>query len=163
MYSGGASNIGSSQIVDGEIINADINESAGIVRSKLASNVFSKTFGVASKNLQDASGQQTIAHGLGRIPVRVKFYLSTGGYGGILRSCFGVYDGTNQKCVYAYAIGQFPSESSTFTLSLASNGADVTTTGQRGVVSFDGTNIIIDWTKAGSPNAETLKYLWEAE
>jgi len=46
----------------------------------------------------------------------------------------------------------------TFTLNTAASGVDTT---QVGVVTFDATNIIITWTKTGSPTGSYL-LLWEA-
>lgn len=118
--------------------------------------------GTATKNAADASVTQNIAHGLGRTPKKVRIKaagIAGGASSGDLNTYISetVYNGTTQSSVSIYHLasavaGQIDT---TFTLSTA-GGA-----GQAGVVTFDATNIIITWTKTGSPTG-TYTLLWEA-
>lgn len=113
-----------------------------------------------TKNAADASGVQNIAHGLGAIPknVKIRAYL--------------VYDTTNDKILIADTVYNGATQSSfsnyvggggtiqqdaTFTLN-AATGAHT----QVGVLTFDATNVIITWTKSGSPTG-TYILVVEAE
>jgi hypothetical protein len=106
-----------------------------------------------------SSGTQTIAHGLGKIPKKVKL---TGSYwvnssGLHMYLSIGAYDGTHQTNVWeewdtnvSTGLPSYNQGTSTsYTINLA---------GATGVVTVDATNITITWT--GSPSGSIL---WEAE
>ena len=122
------------------------------------------TNGVTTKNAADASATNNIAHGLGRIPKKVRITATFPGVtGGSDTTGFAyamtVYNGTTQSSVSNYPTDATPvyTSQSTFTL----NGAATNGT-QTGVVTFDATNIIITWTKTNSPTG-TYFIVWEAE
>ena len=163
MYGGGASAVSSDNITDGAIVNADINAAAGIVRTKLDNNVFQKTYGIATRALDGANGVQNIAHGLGRIPFRVKLSVARGDYGQNIVVSNGVSDGTNQRCVFSYQVGTEGGSSTAFAIGVGNDDQSPTDKGQTGVVTMDATNIIITWTKGGAPTSSTFAILWEAE
>lgn len=131
-----------------------------------ASTILGLTFtnGTTTKNATDASGTQNIAHGLPKIPRKVIITAqgnAAGASSGDVNSFTArtVYNGTTQSSVSTY--GQtstpFATTAATFSLNTA-----VATGDQTGVVTFDATNIIITWTKTGSPTG-TYTLLWEAE
>lgn len=158
----GSGSVSSAGIVDGTIIDADINAAAAIQRSKLKTSDFSFKCGSVSYETSTASGNYNIAHGLGRTPVRVRI---TGMFNqsGSAESCFAFtsYDGTTQASCHC-AVGDVDNDNvdgTEFRLyagSAQGNGNYVT-----GTVTFDGTNIIIAWTKTGTPSG-TAKLVWEA-
>lgn len=119
--------------------------------------------GTTTKNAADASGTQNIAHGLGKIPKKIKIsaFGYAGGGGATDTNTYlatTVYNGTTQSSVSNYATGGTPPTTLVTTFSLSSvNGGT-----QDGVVTFDATNIIITWTKTSNPSG-TYTLLWEAE
>jgi len=125
------------------------------------------TNGTTTKNAADASTTQNIAHGLGKTPRKIKITAiteqqATGNGEDLLMQSITVYNGTTQSSVSMYASGGTASEAvidTTFTLNITNSGSTNT---QTGVVTFDSTNIIITWTKTGSPTG-TYTLLWEAE
>jgi hypothetical protein len=129
--------------------------------SQLSSEAVSYTNGDTTKALGDASATQTIAHGLGVVPKKVKLRAS------LLSSASGqtfswaetVYNGTTQSSQHWKETGtNLWAMGNNFSINFTTGGsADYT-----GVVTFDATNISIAWTKAGSP-AGTMSILWEAE
>jgi len=127
--------------------------------------LFNGTFtnGTTTKNAADASGTQNIAHGLGKIPKKVKItaYAQVDAVGNgedLMRVSNTVYNGTTQSSLsfYESAGGNAATIATTFILTISSGGTQV------GVVTFDATNIIITWTKNSSPTG-TYTLLWEAE
>lgn len=129
----------------------------------LITNIILFTNGIAAKNAADGSGTQNIAHGLGKIPKKVKITgLQLRGGASDTNAfplmAFTVYNGTTQSSTSIYATGSTQSTSaSTFTLNVNNSGSTYS-----GVVTFDATNIIITWTSSGSPGG-TYQLLWEAE
>jgi hypothetical protein len=135
--------------------------STAYVDAGLATMVISMTNGTTTKNLADSSTTQNIAHGLGEIPkyirLNVVFWLSnalpttiaTLVYNGTTSSVVGS-TGTSSTRVDANSSGN-----------LQITGTSSSTDYQTGVVTMDATNIIITWTKQGSPTG-TVPILWEA-
>lgn len=133
-------------------------------------NTYTNKFsnGIATKTLTDASAVQTIAHGLGVIPSKVKLRgLVTFGSTQPQIESTGAYDSSGQNCLYTYV--QFFSGSSyttilktdaTHAIVMESAGNDINY--QSGTVTVDSTNITITWIKTGSPTG-TASILWEAE
>lgn len=113
--------------------------------------------GSTTYDLSTASGTQNIAHGLGAIPKYVKltavFSQATGA--SITQT---VYNGTTQASVY---MAKTDNEEYHGALFLVSKEGAVSGY-QTGVVTFDGTNIIITWTKTGSLTG-TANIMWEAQ
>lgn len=103
--------------------------------------------GTATKNLADASTTQNIAHGLGTTPVSYRVFAAATTFTALCLSGNSISGGTTD----AYGLGG----STSFMLSNA-NGSY-----QTGVVTVDATNIIITWTKTGSP-VNTYNIIWEA-
>jgi hypothetical protein len=120
--------------------------------------------GVATKDATEASTTQNIAHGLGVIPKKIRIRAiairATSTMGNWESNT--VYNGTTQSsmCYLNGGADSFAIDTSGFILSTAQNSPG--TNAQTGAVTFDATNIIITWTKAGSPTG-TYTLLWEAE
>jgi hypothetical protein len=126
--------------------------------------------GIATKNINDASTTQNIAHGLGRIPkiVRVKCMAVASALSQI---CLGVYDGTNHSGI-SICMTEGTTTATTDTIySSATQELGFTAAGstspfsgankQSGVITVDATNIIITWTKTGTVASNTVNILWE--
>jgi hypothetical protein len=120
--------------------------------------------GTDSKQENDVSQAQNIAHGLGVTPkyVRLKVITikttSTGFaeyselvYNGSVRTALSLNDtGTNN-----YTLG---TATNLFLSSVNNSGSN----NQTGVVTFTSTNIVITWTKNGTPGSLTWTIFWEA-
>lgn len=120
------------------------------------------TNGTTTKDAADASTVQNIAHGLGTLPSKVRIICRAVANAAVSNFLIAetVYNGATQssQSVYGDNAG-FSSFGSDNTFSLNTSGA--VTGHQRGVVTFDATNIIITWTKTGVP-VGTYQLLWEA-
>lgn len=118
--------------------------------SQLTNLPINATVGSFTKNAADASATTTtIAHGLGRVPLCVQLFSE---YVGRTSGVF--YDGTTNSGNYSSADGGSGLSAS---LLLLYTGGDQ----QSGVVSFDETNIYIEWTKTGSPT-QSAYIIWMA-
>jgi len=117
------------------------------------------TNGTTTKNAADSSATQTIAHGLGSAPSKVKLTATAIITATSSSTATTTYNGTTQSSVSVVSTGSSTiGIDTTFTLN-----ADNATTGtQTGVMTFDATNITITWTKTGSPTG-TYTILWEAQ
>jgi len=113
------------------------------------------------KDASDASTTQNIAHGLGSIPKKVRLTavaMSTAGTPYNTLIAIGIYNGTTASYISRHTNSINGLATNTFVL----NETNTNTNTQTGVITFDATNIIITWTKSGSPTG-TYKILWEAE
>lgn len=116
--------------------------------------------GLTGTRAQDAaSGTQTIAHGLGRVPKFVTIFGAVKpNSNNLVATSQGFYDGTTQKSVYIEASGGggtnalTPSVDSVAAVHLGIEGSG---TQQVGTMSFDATNISIAWVKTGSPGTSS--------
>lgn len=115
--------------------------------------------GTTTKNANDASTTQNIAHGLGISPkyVRLSAMCPVGTAGAIMRADT-VYNGTTQSSISVY-LGNSTTGIATTTFALSTQG--VTGQNQTGVITFDATNIIITWT-LNTNAAGNYNILWEA-
>jgi len=124
--------------------------------------------GIATRAGDTASGDQTIAHGLGVTPRKVKItaiYLSGGGSTDSVSQSIGVYNGTTTSMV-RWTID--PSDSVPTGASSSSNIVEVyaeqaASSGQTATIAVDDTNITLSWTKVGSPPNPNIILLWEVE
>lgn len=103
--------------------------------------------GGTTKDSSDASATQNIPHGLGSIPKYTKIICTIIGVNYTGRS-EAQYDGTTQDSLSNYGNAANGVADNTFSLNSPLNGSAAF---QRGVVTFDATNIIITWTKTASP------------
>lgn len=117
------------------------------------------TNGTTTKDAADASATQNIAHGLGKIPKKIKItaLISNNSTTAAYMLSTTVYNGTTQSSLSIYGIAG-NTVVTTFSISKAAAGNGDTT----GVVTFDATNIIITWTKTNSPEG-IYTLLWEAQ
>ncbi len=119
--------------------------------------------GTATKNAADADAVQNIAHGLGATPKKIKITAigektSDSANANITIT---VYNGTTQSSISKGGSSATGGVNTNFAIGMAvsdwaSNHWTV------GVVTWDATNIIITWTKTGSPTG-VYTLLWEAE
>lgn len=123
--------------------------------------------GDTTRDLSTASGAQTIAHGLGRVPSRVHIRgtyaegsAATSAQVSIAET---IYNGTTQSSNSVWHLSGNAANGNTGlfvnTFTLYAGGPTNT---QTGVVTVDATNITITWTKANSPTG-TAKLLWEVQ
>ncbi len=116
--------------------------------------------GQTTKDPSDASATQNIAHGLPTIPKKVRITAQyTAATAVAQNQSFTVYNGTTQSSTSSIGAANNKALSTAFRIG-SDNGS---TTYSEGVLTFDATNIIIAWTKTGSPSSITYNLLWEAE
>lgn len=120
--------------------------------------------GYTTKLINDASTAQTIAHGLGVTPLVVFFtwnWQNANAIGGTTGQ--GSFTAGSQSsswdAVDATSSNNQGGHSTTNAIKLIEAN---TSGGQAGVVSVDGTNITITWTKVGAPNGRTFDIIWTA-
>mgnify|MGYP003677380505 CR=1 FL=1 len=149
--------INSAKIADGTIVNADVNASAAIALSKLASDPTTTVkVGTLTRDPQDATGSVSYT-GVGFLPKAVVFFASVVNTD---QMSWGMDDGTSTETIYdtnfsvagAYTHNPnrsiFPRETSG--------------THQAGVISsFGSDGFTIAWTKTGTTSSGTMvvKYL----
>lgn len=142
----------------GQVLKA--TSSTAATWQTLPASLSTVSSGTASKDASDATTTQNIAHGLGATPKYVRIYAASPMtvVSNQLAVANTTYNGTTQSSLSYYCTGSSAfAIVATFTLNTA-NTASAT---QSGVVTYDGTNIIITWTKTGSPTG-TYNLLWEA-
>lgn len=127
-------------------------------------SVSSGTNGQTTRDLSTASGNQTIAHGLGRTPKKIRIIaMNRSGSTGISQS-FGTYNGTTNSNVYigANSNSQYYKGSDNTNI-ITAYAVDITsTTPSVATATFDATNITLAWTKVGAPTS-VVEIMWEAE
>lgn len=121
--------------------------------------------GTYSKNLADASGTDTIAHGLGRTPKYLRISAVLGATADSYTfSSIGVYNGSAIASVYTlqhnYDGGHDHGSSSTKIIYTGSTGGNPSDYQQSAVPTMDATNISLAWTKVGAPTG-VIPYVWE--
>ncbi len=121
---------------------------------------FSKN-GTTTYDVSTASGTQTIAHGLGRVPSKVRL-TSVLGNGSPMSVSFGSYDGTTNSNTHLYFSSNITGVSDVDNTNAIVVFADSTTKHANGVVTVDATNITITWTKTSTPTG-TANILWEVQ
>lgn len=127
---------------DAEVVTWTDTERA--VTPSSVKTITARKTGTTTKNAADASGTQNIAHWLSRTPRYIRITAISWESGGILTTfhAFTTYNWTTQSSL-SYAASN--NVSTDFTLNIS--GAHT----QTGVVTCDGTNIIITRTKTGTP------------
>jgi hypothetical protein len=159
---GGAGSIASSNIIDDEIVNADINSAAAIARTKMAADAWIFKSVLATRNTGDASGAVTYAHGLGRVPERVRLS-AYGTYNGIeIMISQGVFDESGNHCISFISDYTTPVRVSSTYAIIISRYSDGALGENAGVVSVDATNITITWTLVGAKSL-VVNFLMEVE
>lgn len=125
-----------------------------------------RSSGLTTKNIQDASTTQTIAHGLGVAPSKVKIRAVTV-VSNYLQVSEGVYDASGQRAQYIGVVGggnDVATTNGSSTVIIYESSGNLLSDTQLGVVSVDATNITITWTRSGTmSNAATASLMWEAE
>lgn len=126
-------------------------------------NTRSGTNGQTTRDLSTASGNQTIAHGLGRTPKMVRITVIQASTSGASDNySFGSYNGTTNSSIYRgqNGNGQFyvggDNTNCVNIMTAASNDTSPSTA----TATVDGTNITLAWTKAASATG-TAYILWE--
>jgi hypothetical protein len=130
--------------------------------------------GSASKNLADANAAtQTIAHGLGVAPTKIRMRFAYNGSGGsatfsgfsdgswitggsYVATVADLIEGTSTATADAIAIGN------SYVIKLSDPASNPATNFQTATVTVDGSNITLTWSKTGTPTG-TVTFFWEAE
>lgn len=120
--------------------------------------------GSTTYNLATASGNQTIAHGLGKAPKYIRITVIQASTSGASDNySFGVYNGTTNSSVYR---GQnsnsqfYVGTDATYCVNIYT-AATNDTSPSTATATFDATNITLAWTRATSATG-TAQILWEA-
>jgi hypothetical protein len=145
---------------------ASIPAGAGVIPAANVPAVFGGKVLQASRDISAASGDQVIAHGLGRTPsyVKVTAYIQASialaNYAPFIS--IGAYDGTNSKLIAIFGSGSGSANRAVTALGthVIRLYTDATGSADRAdaTVAVDATNVTISWTKTGSPtgSAEML-------
>jgi hypothetical protein len=144
-----------------------IVESIGGTGSGSSGTLLSIKNGTTTYDTSTASGTQTIAHGLGEVPISVSLkatlaYNPTTNLASIAQANT-TYNGTTQSSNSTFhqsvnGAGQQSIDGSTFVIYQD----NVPTNYVTGTVTFDANNIYIAWVKTGT-NTGTAEILWQAE
>lgn len=150
------------KILQGTINQIIETDSTGKIPLSLQNYTNKFTSGVFSKDLSEESTVQTIAHGIGTTPKRIKLTAITSQSNALALPAFGVFDSSGNRSISYYPPGGSPaplgvSESTTAFLIYGGSGSY-----QSGVISVDETNIKITWTKNNFPTG-LAEIMWEAE
>lgn len=120
--------------------------------------------GISTHNVA-TTGVQNIAHGLGRVPKKIRITWSMTDQTEFNWSGVGVYNGVTQSLIVHTFYSNYAMDDSG---SLAISGKVVHFENGPGTkqcyatVSFDSTNIILTWSKVGLPTGY-IQMMWEAE
>ena len=133
-----------------EAINALENSSANLVYKN----------GFFSRAGNSASGAQNIAHGLGAVPKKVKITAMWTYSTSIKALSVGVYNGSVMSLVYSDFIAPFSGVDSSFIVAVIDYNNSYY---QLATVTVDATNIILEWTKIGTPPSANINIMWEVE
>lgn len=154
-------------ILAGQIVRVVYDANGNFQMQSQVSNLIDYKSGIATRDLSTASGAQTIAHGLGVTPRRIRISVkaqSTNNSLGLNASSEGTYDGTSMRCIYLTStVGNSGGESgnSTSFITKIIGSSNWPTFYNTATVSFDDTNITLNWTRTGSPTG-IAHILWEA-
>lgn len=119
---------------------------------------------VATRAADTASGAQTIAHGLGKTPAKVKvtgWYNGSGASTNLPSSSVGTFIGSNTACMYGTSITGVPSGTDTTNVIHIADPSGPGT--QVATCATDGTNVTLTWTKTGTLTSENIVMLIEVE
>lgn len=120
--------------------------------------------GATTYDLTTASGTQTIAHGLGRIPKYVKLTSFTSQGAIYAPISFGAYNGTTNSVIYKRSTnaGATTGDANSDTTNCIHIEPDSGGSGDKQVATatLDATNITLAWTKTASPTG-TAQIMWE--
>lgn len=160
---GVSTTLSNGDIAAGQVCTVTYNGTNFVLQNPTAT-AFNSLFtnGNTTKLLTDASATQTIAHGLGVVPKKVKITaMYTGTTGVSANTVFSVYNGTTQSSLGFAGSNTGSIRHIVTALELSDLGSGNDT--QIGVITADATNISIAWTKSGTPSNITYNILWEAE
>lgn len=138
----------------------------GASMAYVQSNPITSTNGTTTRAYNGGAGDTTIAHGLGRIPKKVKITAIWVGTFNVKAEAmsFGVYNGTTTSCVYNIARITTGNQGgsiadATYIIYIKEDSGAY----QRATVAVDATNITLTWTKSDLSNSGlTIAILWEA-
>lgn len=151
--------LGTSMVVVSEYNGNEFQIINPVANAPVAAQLYKS--GTTTRDSSTASGNQTIAHGLGVTPRRISI---TANRNGVLQPAFsyGTYDGTT--IANTYVVGSAGTGASGGVSSGNIITAVYNTSGSvqnTAVPTFDSTNITLAWTKSGADSG-TINILWEA-
>jgi hypothetical protein len=138
-----------------------------LMASVVGDGVQNSTSGRTTRAGDTASGSQTIAHGLGEVPNKIRIsaikIVDPALFGNQAISN-GAYENGGSNCIYSIMDGGAGADG------IGNNSANMIEiwddqTGsdkQVATITVDATNIILAWTKSGSPTSDAIQILWEA-
>jgi hypothetical protein len=151
-----------------QIVQLDGSAKLPAVDGSALTNIILYKNGADSSRAGNAgAGTQNIAHGLGRVPKKIKItaLYGDGSNAGISCQSFGAYDGTTNSCAYIWT-----SSSGYYTVFSANTNAtygiyiiDASGNYERAIITVDTTNIILTWTINNGLGGNVINIMWEAE
>lgn len=135
------------------------------VDDELAAVAGNYAVGTATRSMGASSGDQTIAHGLGATPSKVKITVAAGNTSSteIYSFSWGAYDGTNTANVYRNqnANNQYTAGTSSSNIVTFRNPTNTSSTNITATIAVDSTNITLTWSAGVGSN--DMYIMWEAE
>lgn len=123
-------------------------------------------FGKATRSMSTASGNQTIAHGLGVTPryIEIQGILSTAAAANWFSHSHGMYDGTTTISISGCTSdsGTNHTETTSSTTYILQFFEVTSGNNQSCTVTMDATNITLAWTKTGSVGTGEANFIWKA-
>lgn len=116
---------------------------------------------VATRGITTASGDQNIAHSLGKAPKYVLIHVVADTPAGGVGISRGFSDGSNHRCVFVEGDGT-DNDSGSSSSKCVTIYADSSSNMQEATAAFDATNVILTWTKTGSPTGGNMQIIIEA-
>lgn len=145
--------------------NVTLTEAAQDVSVAVPDSTTTYKNGVDTRAGNAASGVQNVAHGLGKVPKRVRITTNWDPVtGDSISECYGIYNGVTASfktwviapaTTLSWEIGN----GSTIIKVFDQNGD----TKQEATITVDATNIILNWTNSASANPNLIIFIWEAE
>lgn len=154
--------LGTGDIVANQLVEVSYRNGNWYMMSQLG-QLPSFASGIVTRSLGDASGAQNIAHGLSRAPRFVRLTAAYAFGSGLYKTfSVGTFDGTTNRCIFSATSsdGNLNANGNASTYAIRIH-RDATNSYQTGVITVDGTNITVTWTKTGTPTGD-VEILWEA-
>lgn len=150
------------QIVEAIYDGANFQMISPVATPPITSITFAN--GIATRAGNTATGSQTIAHGLGVIPKKIRITV-TFFWGSANTGCISVgsYNGSVASAVYSMAGSTGSAGEGSGSSYMVMIYQDTTSNSQLATVAMDATNITLSWTKSGTLSANNMNILWEAE
>lgn len=164
IYKGSDQALETGDIKSGQIVEVVYDGTEFQMVSQVAAPITYKV-GSATRAGNTATGTQTIAHGLGRVPKMTRISVSYGAAGmAASAQSQGAYNGTTNACTYGYWRTNSTATTTGSSSSAVAVVGDALNSGtQTATATVDATNITLSWTSSGTMDSSNMQIFWEVE